>query len=97
VAGRAAKLDTLYGYLELGTGEGKRLSNEMKWLLKQPPLSRLIDQPGDGISRPSETKRTLINISWYLLVSLGWGDTWFGASCSTASSRTLFWPTDSSM
>ncbi|KAK3302150.1 uncharacterized protein B0T15DRAFT_561713 [Chaetomium strumarium] len=94
---RASKIDTLYGYLELGVGEGKRLSNEMKKLLKQPPLSQLTDQPGNSSCGPGETKKTLINISFYLLVCQGWGDAWFGESCSTASSRTLFWPTDSSI
>ncbi|KAK4242561.1 hypothetical protein C8A03DRAFT_29150 [Achaetomium macrosporum] len=93
---RTSKIETLYDYLELGIGEGKRLGREIRKLLKEPPLSQLIDRPGNGNSGP-ETKRTLINISFYLLVTEGWGEAWFGESCSTASSRTLFWPTDSSI
>jgi hypothetical protein len=91
---RNTKIEDVYGHLELSIGEGKRLSADMRKLLKEPPLLELVQRPGNGVS---ETKRTLVNMSFYMLVSKGWGPAWFGEDCRTAKTRTLFWPDDSSL
>jgi hypothetical protein len=94
MADRNTKVELLYGHLELSFGEGKRLGGEMKELLKLPPLVQYVEQPS---SQPSETKRTLIRMSLYMLTTKGWGNTWFGCGCPTGKSRTFFWPRDSTM
>jgi hypothetical protein len=66
----------------------------MKKVLKEPPLIQIVEQ---RTSRPSETKKTLIRIAYYMLVSQEWGSAWFGDGCPTAASRTYFWPKDSSV
>ncbi|SPQ22452.1 25635624-62bf-4f41-8b36-76dfbf465db7 [Thermothielavioides terrestris] len=91
---RNTKMEDLYSNLELNVGEGKRLCEEMRQLLKEPPLSQLVEHPGNS---SMETKRNLVNISFYMLVYRGWGAAWFGSDCRTAKSRTLFWPADSSI
>ncbi|KAK4157915.1 hypothetical protein C8A00DRAFT_39768 [Chaetomidium leptoderma] len=87
-------LKDLYGHLELDIGEGKRLSGEMKKLLKEPPLVQFVEQPA---TRSSQTKKNLIRIGLYMLISKQWGSTWFGDGCTTAKPRTLLWPRDSSI
>lgn len=91
---RHTKIESHYEYLQLGFSEGKRLGGEMKRLLKEPPLIEFVEQPSTG---SSETKKMLIRMACYMLVNKGWGDAWFGRDCSTAKSRTLFWPADSSI
>jgi hypothetical protein len=67
----------------------------MKAALKVPPLSHFAENLlSNGVL---DTKRTLIRIAFYLLISEEWGTAWFGDGCKTAQSRTLFWPIDSSM
>lgn len=62
--------------------------------MKQQPLRRLVEKTNNNVS---ETKKKLVKIAFYLLVSEGWGPAWFGDGCRTAQSRTLFWPRDSTM
>jgi hypothetical protein len=66
----------------------------MKKVLKEPPLIQLVEQRA---SRSSETKKTLIRMAYYMLVSREWGSAWFGPGCPSAASRTSFWPKDSSV
>ena len=91
---RQTKVEVLYGYLELNAAEGKRLMADMKKLLKEPPLSALVAQPA---SRSTETKRILVRMAFYMLISQEWGRTWFGEDHETAASRKYLWPRDSSM
>jgi hypothetical protein len=91
---RQTKVEVLYGYLELNAAEGKRLMADMKKLLKEPPLSALVAQPA---SRSTETKRILVRMAFYMLISQEWGRTWFGEDHETAASRKYLWPRDSSI
>ncbi len=93
-ADRDTKIELLYGYLELGIGEGKRLSGEIRKLLKEPPFVQFVKQP---FVQAAETKKALIKTALYILTTKEWGKMWFGRGCQTVKSRTLFWPTDSSM
>ncbi|GAB1320511.1 hypothetical protein MFIFM68171_10721 [Madurella fahalii] len=91
---RRINFNDLYNQLELGIPEGKRLRNKIKEQLKVPPFRGLVEQASSG---SLETKLALIRASFYMLVFEGWGSDWFGIGCQTAQSRTLFWPTDSSI
>ena len=71
---------------------GKRLSGDMKKLLQEAPLIRLVEQ-----TAAKKTKKTLIRIALYMLMSKEWGRTWFGEDNETAASRKFLWPRDSSM
>jgi hypothetical protein len=93
-ADRNAKIETLYDHLELDYGNGKLLAAQMRKLLKEPPLIQLVEQPATTVI---ETKKTLIRIALYMLITKEWGSTWFGEGCQTAETRTLLWPRDSSM
>ncbi|KAK4044005.1 hypothetical protein C8A01DRAFT_43167 [Parachaetomium inaequale] len=90
---RQTKVEVLYSYLELNMKDGKRLSGDMKKLLKEPPLIGLVEQTTSA----KETKKTLIRIALYMLMSKEWGRTWFGEDNETAASRKLLWPRDSSI
>jgi hypothetical protein len=72
--------------------DGKRLSVDIKKLLQEPPLIELVQKTG-----PKETKKTLIRITLYMLMSKEWGRIWFGEDNETAASRKFLWPRDSSM
>jgi hypothetical protein len=87
-------LEILYTQLELNIGEGKRLKEEMKLRLKEPPFRQFVTQTSATVSH---TKKTLVKIAFCMLTAEGLGSTWFGHECRTAGSRTLFWPADSSM
>jgi hypothetical protein len=87
-------VEVLYGYLELNVAEGKRLMADMKKLLGEPPLATLVAQPA---SRPTETKKILVKIAFYMLISKEWGRAWFGEDHETAASRRTLWPRDSSV
>ncbi len=87
-------MELLYAHLELSIGEGKRLAGELRTLLKEPPFVQFVEQP---TAQPSETKRVLMRVAFFILTTKEWGSTWFGRDCQTAKSRTLFWPQDSSM
>ncbi|KAL2018808.1 hypothetical protein VTK56DRAFT_366 [Thermocarpiscus australiensis] len=91
---RETKFEVLYNQLELSSGDGKLLGARMKKRLKESPLSQFVEETRNG---SLETKRTLIRIAFYLLVSEDWGNTWFGDGCKTAQSRTLLWPRDSTV
>ncbi|KAL2262539.1 hypothetical protein VTK26DRAFT_1018 [Humicola hyalothermophila] len=92
---RKSKFEHLYSYLELSHGEGKRLGNQLKALLKTPELRPVVEQAGGhGVL---ERKRTLVRTAFYILVIENWGTAWFGDNCPTAQSRTLFWPRDSTI
>ena len=91
---RQTRVEVLCGYLELNVAEGKRLMADMRELLKEPPLATLVAQPA---SRPTETKRILVRMAFYMLIFKEWGRAWFGEDHETAASRTLLWPRDSSM
>ncbi|KAJ4304393.1 hypothetical protein N0V88_002006 [Collariella sp. IMI 366227] len=91
---RSTKIEVLYQYLELDVGEGKRLSGEIRLLLKDRPFNRCVEQR--KLSSAC-TKRLLIRMAFCVLVDKGWGHVWFGDGCRTAQSRTLFWPRDSTV
>ncbi|KAK3901335.1 hypothetical protein C8A05DRAFT_45007 [Staphylotrichum tortipilum] len=91
---RTVKLELLYTQLELSIGQGKRLKEEMKLQLREPPFRQFVTQTSSSVSH---TKKTLVKIAFCLLTTQGWGSTWFGHESRTAGPRTLFWPADSSI
>lgn len=91
---RQTRVEVLYGYLELNVAEGKRLMADMKKLLGEPPLATLVAQPA---SRPTATKKILVKMAFYMLISKEWGRLWFGEDHETAASRKNLWPRDSSV
>jgi len=91
---RKTKVEVLYGYLELTLDEGRRLSSDIKELLNEPHLIALVAKP---TGTASKTKKVLIKIAFYLLVSKEWGRTWFGEDHKNAATRKSLWPRDSSV
>lgn len=91
---RKTKVEVLYSHLELSLDEGKRLSADMKKVLKDSKLFPLISKP---TGRATATKQVLIKIALYLLITKNWGHIWFGDKRSNATSRKYLWPRDSSM
>ncbi|KAK3295953.1 uncharacterized protein B0H64DRAFT_460810 [Chaetomium fimeti] len=91
---RQTRVEVLYGYLELNVTDGRRLTGEMKKLMREPPLATLVAQPA---SRATDTKKILVKIAFYMLICKEWGRTWFGEDHETAPSRKYLWPRDSSI
>jgi hypothetical protein len=91
---RQTRVEVLYGYLELNVTDGRRLTGEMKKLMREPPVATLVAQPA---SRATDTKKILVKIAFYMLICKEWGRAWFGEDHETAPSRKYLWPRDSSM
>ncbi|KAH6850171.1 hypothetical protein B0I37DRAFT_428158 [Chaetomium sp. MPI-CAGE-AT-0009] len=91
---RQTRVEVLYSYLELNVTEGKRLTGEMKKLMKEDPVATLVAQPA---TRATETKRILVQIAFYMLICKEWGRAWFGEDHENAASRKYLWPRDSSI
>ncbi|KAL2201276.1 hypothetical protein P885DRAFT_26730 [Corynascus similis CBS 632.67] len=91
---RKTKVETLYGHLELSLDEGKRLSRDIKEVLKESKLIQLISKP---TGTATATKKVLIRIALYLLISKDWGRIWFGENHKNAATRKYLWPRDSSI
>ncbi|KAL2164480.1 hypothetical protein VTH06DRAFT_3696 [Thermothelomyces fergusii] len=91
---RKAKVEVLYSHLELTPDEGKRLSKHIRDFLKDSKLFPLISKPTGSATT---TKKVLIRIALYLLVSKDWGHIWFGNKRNNTTPRKFLWPRDSSI
>ncbi|KAK4190062.1 hypothetical protein QBC35DRAFT_521725 [Podospora australis] len=94
---RTIKFEDLWSRLELTVGEGKDLNKalstyfEGEWFVKPAATIRA------RMTHPDHTKVFLVKLAFHMLSTDKWGITWFGPNCSSAATRTLFWPDESTL
>lgn len=94
---RNIKYEDLYCWLELTVGEGKRLHKALSDYFQDELFVKPAERLKSKMTHPDHTKIFLVKLAFHMLVADKWGATWFGPECSTASTRTLFWPDESTI
>src|SRR5262245_32125292 len=94
-AENTAKMNELYTRLELSSPEGKKLGKALKSYLRNSPFDVLVSESSEAST--SKGKESLIRTALHILGAEGWGETWFGRHCATATTRKVLWPADSTL
>ncbi|KAK4178449.1 hypothetical protein QBC36DRAFT_103959 [Triangularia setosa] len=95
---RSQKYEELYSLLELPVGEGKYLKKDLHQYLEAEQLAEVIQRIRcEKRLNGAHTKMFVVKLAHQMLAKDGWGPRWFGAGSTSAKTRTLFWPEDSTI